>query len=481
VSAKKFLTVEDISQLFGIDETTIQSLVDAGELKALPDRGTFKFRHDDLTSLIQSGRLQATKELPTVDDIDFDDTLGFASEQEPTSSTDFLELDEAALSGAPPEPVHEPGESFLLDDTGPSSSDVKVFSPGASESSDSDIQLGRSAAQIPTTSAPSSSDVQALTDSAAAFSMPKDETPATPFAGADSDQGLVLDFDDDTPAYNPALAATGPYTGSDSVLMEGDAAGAEDSGISLQAADSGITLASDSGISLAASDSGITLAADSGLSLSGVDSGISLGKTDGNMNLAADLGGTQEIDPFADLSLADESQDEIPVPKRPQPKHDEDEETPTLSGELGSDQTAVLMLDDSGEAPAFAGGLSGAIAAGESVADLDLSDDLDAAVSDEILSAADEDEVVDASDEAFSDEFEGDLDGGEEEEEFAAPVAAGPREPTWGTFAPLMVIAASALVGVNGWLMWEGLATMWTGAETSGPASSIISSLAGLF
>jgi hypothetical protein len=41
--------------------------------------------------------------------------------------------------------------------------------------------------------------------------------------------------------------------------------------------------------------------------------------------------------------------------------------------------------------------------------------------------------------------------------------------------------AASLILAVNGWMAYEGVATMWTGDETSGIASSIISSIAGLY
>jgi hypothetical protein len=142
--------------------------------------------------------------------------------------------------------------------------------------------------------------------------------------------------------------------------------------------------------------------------------------------------------------------------------------------------TSVIAIDEDEDPDASS--ISGQLA-GRSVADLDVSPELEEGYVDEegesgILGEAEEDEVVDVEDENFSEEY---ASSGSEELLEHAPARALPLEPSWGMPAQLMVLAAGVLVAANVWLMFEGLATMWTGAEPSGAAASLIGSLAGLF
>jgi len=134
---KKFLTTDEITNGYGIDAATVQSLVDSGDLKALADRGTWKYRRDEVEGLIKAGKLHPTKELPMLGDEGLDETFGFASEASMPAAADFLELDEDALSE---QPTIIRGRSESDAD---SASDVHiVFEPTATNFSDSDIRLG---------------------------------------------------------------------------------------------------------------------------------------------------------------------------------------------------------------------------------------------------------------------------------------------------------------------------------------------------
>ena len=84
---KKFLSAEDAIEQFGLDAAEFQRLVDAGELRALADRGTWKYRRDEIEGLIEKGALKGKRpaEAPPLSSAGPDDLT-------------FLELDEDALS-----------------------------------------------------------------------------------------------------------------------------------------------------------------------------------------------------------------------------------------------------------------------------------------------------------------------------------------------------------------------------------------------
>ena len=54
---KKFLTLAEVASEFGLDEAALQQFVDSGEVRALADRGTWKYRRDELQTLIGSGQI----------------------------------------------------------------------------------------------------------------------------------------------------------------------------------------------------------------------------------------------------------------------------------------------------------------------------------------------------------------------------------------------------------------------------------------
>lgn len=500
MSQKKFLTSSDIVAVYGISEEALQELVDAGELKALADRGTWKFRREDLEALISSGRLSPTRDLPTVDDIDFDETIGF-SEESGGDRVDFLELDEDAMSAGStvisssvPSLENDLQLSFTDEpQTPPSSSDVRVFEPGDALVSDSEILVKGTSGEIPAENI-SSSDVQLVSDEPSFEAVSEQaESDQTEFEqtvlGAASDSSAEETLFETPEADNWLTDGSESLDFAESAEQMTTEIPAEESAVEDQAtlmfdaADSGLTLETgDSGLTLDTGDSGLTLdAGDSGLTLETGDSGLSLEVVPDDLAPAAPVAGTQRMEQL------EQSEEELDFDSgsgdsggtRRLAVEEKFAEEHTFSDDPEDhDQTAVIMVEDESGDGDYIGTLSGAIAAGEDVEDLEISDDLEMGPGDEEVEFDDaEDAVLDADDEAFSDEFA----GTDDDESYLQPAAkAAPREPSWGAFTSIMVIAAGLLVGTNAWLMWEGIATMWNGGQTSGPASSLISAIAGI-
>ncbi len=588
MSPKKFLTATDILAQFGVDEATIQQLVESGDLKALADRGTWRYRREDIEALVSSGRLHATRELEAVDDIDFDESIGFASESEPSAFADFLELDEDALSGqstvisSGPLPDNSDLQLSFTEDPAQSSSDVNVIEPGDEIRSDSDIQLrdpaagvaGPGAVTVPEgdisdsdivldSDAVSSSDVE-LIDEAAGHDSASD---VTFFEGdqlsVSSDDLSISDVSDQTGELSSPddfvdpveatlaeellddavsdsdvttslpddvageLAATEEFNAGDfnfgdeappriedfvfaeetSALADEDDQldfTADDSGLALEPGESGLPLAAadedlaldagDSGLTLDTGDSGLTLeAGDSGLTLDSGDSGLTLDTGDSGLTLelvpddaepSPLAAGTQRMEQLVgdDDELDFDSGSGDSAGTRRMAVEEQFEEELAFVDDEDSGQTAVFVTgEESGDD--YVGTLSGAIDAGEEVEELEIADDLSAALDDDDVETlgGDEDDILDAEDSAFSDEFSGEMDAEEDDESYLTPSAKSqPREPSWGVFPSVLVVAASLIVGVNAWLMWEGLSTMWTGSEPSGAAASLISTISGM-
>ncbi len=545
MTTKKFLTAEEVADFFGIEESVLDGLVTEGSLKALADRGTWKFKREEVEALIKSGRLHPSKPLPESEDSG-DDMILLASDDGPNvSAVDFLELDEDALaeqptmitSGSTPE-LQDFFENVHVEPEG-SSSDVRiVLEPAESTTSDSDIKLASTvAAEDAEAGATSHSDVRVLSDSN---------------VDAIDDGGILIDEELDFGGHAASAEQAGqtlelPTTSSSDLGLEQYATAEPtleipthgdseltledaDSGISLETGDSGITLETgDSGITLETGDSGIALeSADSGMALDDDDSGISLDAGDSGISIeVGDSGLSLETAGDSGLALDYLNEEEAPKPKAgmgaTEPmfsiKDDVDDapsfslaDTDSTQAEMAAlsddelDKTvafAALDADDSSseldpladldEPPAKGGkkrgtdalGLSGAIAAGATIDDLEVVEGLDEMFEDDDTVEA-IDDVVEADDSAFSDEFAEAVDDdeaplSEEEFEVAAAAPKGPREPTWGVFTALCIFVATGILGTNGWLLWEGLSTMWTGAPTSGPAASLLSTLGGLF
>ena len=94
---KKCLTVAEVAAEFGVDETALQGFVDSGEVRALADRGTWKYRRDELQALLDAGKVAPPNDEIWLDDASSNDEIlnvGADSDDE----LSYIELDEDALA-----------------------------------------------------------------------------------------------------------------------------------------------------------------------------------------------------------------------------------------------------------------------------------------------------------------------------------------------------------------------------------------------
>jgi len=372
--SKKYLSLDEAAQLLHIPTEELVRLREKGEIRGFADRGTWKFKQDDVESLFR--RLQADSnpevpifgrpgsdlgEQPTVirrDKPASDDNL-LAEDQPPSIDSDSdvrlvgdqdFELgfgadsdSDVKLSGGHVPRSSEQGtdpEIPLL--SSGSDSDVKLIRPD----SDSDVKLAASDSGSDVKLAPSDSDsdVRLLSDETEMMAMldeidlsdnntsdsdiplksSKKEDSDIKLPGDDSptiadvtllgdDDAVALDFDPDTGHHASVLDdESGISLGGDSSLLLGE------SGISLAGpSDSGIALDlrdddDGEGITLALDDeSGISLdAGESGISLESADSGISLEPLDSGTSFDDNRGTVPMMDIMEDD--ADETHFEIP-------------------------------------------------------------------------------------------------------------------------------------------------------------------------
>lgn len=102
---KRFLTADEVFQQFGIDQSTLEKLVESGVIQALADQGKYKYRSIDFAKLVKEGKIKARTagEMFQVDekgDMPFlklkQDDGGFKFDDDLA----FIELDEDALEEA---------------------------------------------------------------------------------------------------------------------------------------------------------------------------------------------------------------------------------------------------------------------------------------------------------------------------------------------------------------------------------------------
>uniref|UniRef100_A0A7C2P1G3 DNA-binding protein n=1 Tax=Schlesneria paludicola TaxID=360056 RepID=A0A7C2P1G3_9PLAN len=289
MSAKKYLSLEEAAQVLGVRTDEVIRLRERGELRGFADRGTWKFKSDDVEEAKRRRQPDSNPDVPLMAEEAEDDRVTLS----PTSDSDVrLMVDDnlrASLTGSSHDvPIVTTGKGSDSDvrlvggatakPLKGSDSDVKLIKP---KESDSDVKLGDSDSDVRLAGAPASR-VATDSDSDVRLAIPSgsdsDVKLVEPKAGPGS--SFVLDK---APGSSFVLDTSGGSKAGDSALAE------DDSGISLEA-DSGITLEGDSGIRLSL-ESGIQLKqpADSGILLEG-DSGIRLSEDSPVFKLADDSG-----------------------------------------------------------------------------------------------------------------------------------------------------------------------------------------------
>ncbi len=450
--ASKYLSIEETVELLGIPQDEITQLREAGELRGFADRGTWKFRTEDIEEFARSrqadssedGGLAAQDLLPVDDDFDSQGTTSLLDDDDEVSA------DQPTLL----QPSVDDEPLLSIDDA--SDSDVRLvidaeLEPEELGESDSDVRLVLDEDPV---LGVSDSEVQLVSDPQATDDMP----------GSDSDVKLVAaDPLDATVIETPRGAEDLELT----EISEGSSLALEpaaNSGISLEAvAESGISLegADESGISLEPSGSGVELG-----DVTIADSGISLDLDDGS-GIALDLNQKADETQLEVPALVDDSVDD--GTDFEMAGADDDNETST--------DTSVLLFDDEDDADDYSATVvkkSDDVDIFDEFEDLDEDDDLD--VVDDIFGEDDELEdldVFDADDDLFDEE---------EPEDYAVPVEtiAATTEQEWGVGTFLSLLTATGLMLVCGMVLFELVKSIWS-AEDPGFSGTLIDSVGNMF
>ncbi len=401
MDSKKFLDADEVAAEFGLDAATLKQFVDSGEVRALADRGTWKYRRDELQTLVEAGKIQ----LPSMDvPVAMSDENQILTFADPDDDLSYIELDEDALAEqatmitkSQPAPEEAPEDDWFVasgeaemtaepDDESPAEG-----SSALAEGSDSDVQIA------PDFGSPKPEDSGILLDfnldagatvASAGSSLRLPQT--TPGDVEDAEVAEGDDFDwEDALGTSPAgdSSAVGLAAGESSIAAHDSGIRlSDDSDVSLRdvtgshlklpAEESGILLdegskvgiggsvlggpasgiVPDSGISLESphEDSGLALedshsSVDSGIALSSEDSGISLGGLDSGLSLqGADSG--LSLESLADSGLAIDANAKTIADDDLALKFDDDfdrTETLDLATQAEDDSSYEINLDDS--------------------------------------------------------------------------------------------------------------------------------------
>ena len=313
MAAKKYLSLEEAAEQLAMPVSQLNKLRESGTLRGFADRGTWKFKADDVAEFGRTREVSSDPDVPLM----LDDDDDFAP-----AGGEHL----ANVEGGQTLEIRMPGE----DDDDAELADAPTLVRGAADddASDSDVRLAvdssvgdmRDAASGPIDLSDSDSDVRLVGDESSVL---------IGGTGSDSDVRLIADDGSSVTAgdggsdSDVALVGGSSATGR-SVLDDDQPAGGFE--------DSQLTLGADSGIAL---DSPL----DSGIALSSGDSDVTLGDADSGLALAADSGfdGGDErdlSDAGSAIALLDDPDDNL---------FDADDITP---GEDGS--SIILLGDDSG-------------------------------------------------------------------------------------------------------------------------------------
>ncbi len=317
-AGKKYLSLEEAAALLKLRNDELVRFREKGDIRGFADRGSWKFKADDVEEFRRRRQPDSDPDMPIMDDddlgerlmsdpelqissssenaLDDDDELGrqatiIRKGRGNTSDSDVrLVLDDGLkgrLTGSSGElPVIDLGKSDsdvrLVGESGillrpDSDSDVKLVNPlGLRPDSDSDVKLVNPSGL---------GSISGLSDS-------DSDVRLAPLSGDRNPSGLGSGHrtDSDIALFQPMSRSAGSGVGDDALdfnLMD-DGPGAS---ALLDDDDVGIVLPGDSGIALSG-DSGIQLRkpADSGILLEGADSGIRLSTGDSNIKLGGDSG-----------------------------------------------------------------------------------------------------------------------------------------------------------------------------------------------
>ncbi len=349
MESKKFLNAEEVAAEFGLNADSLKQFVDSGEVRALADRGTWKYRRDELEGLVSAGKIQ-----PPTSDFGLDaladggQTLSFS---DPDDDVSYIELDEEALAeqatmitkstpAVPPvaeDPVEEDwflptDEAEMTASGNQSSSDVAIYTgpnpsdddvPSITDGSDSDVQIA------PEYNSPRPEDSGILLDfnldagatvssSGSSLRLPQTAGTVDDFIEPSNvDQESVSAWDEilDSSGDSSVVGIGGEASGvnldtsGSSVGLGGDSAvnlvDLSGSDVKLPTEESGILLDEGSRLGMSAGSSVVTKGAGSvlGIGAADPDSGVALGSADADSGITLE-GSRIHADPDSGITLS---------------------------------------------------------------------------------------------------------------------------------------------------------------------------------
>jgi len=459
--AKRYLSLEEAAKVLGMPESELSQLREKGDIRAFADRGTWKFREDEVQELMRKREADSGSDVGLSGDLDsalfLSDDLGSSEEIRLSESSSgdqpTVVRKSAADSGSDSDVRLVLDESLMATDG--SSQELAL---ARDKESDSDVRLA------PDSGAMSHSDVMVLGDSASDVKTPGSSVtlPGTRKGDSGSDSDVTL-----------VKPKKGNVADDESITLA-EVSGHSDS-------DSGISLETGTGSSVLLDEEGITIDTDSGIALaSPTDSGIALEGKPGKKK--APPAGTIPMIPamgspggLADTSL------EVPLLNKEDSGFEFasnalDDDSSTNVSTLDSDSVEIPVKGARGAKPASEAELTDSIFEPEAEEDVFAEDD-DLQVADDIV--GEDDEVFGADDADFD---EG-LQAGHSHAEIELPMSrmAAPVEVEWGAGVFVGTLLASLLLLVNGWVLFDLAQAMHSSSELSGPTGALLSTFKGMF
>ena len=145
--AKKYLSIEEAAEMLGIPKEELNRLRSRGDIRGFSDRGTFKFKEEDVEEL--GRRLQPSSE-PDLQMLDGEDDSSVLDEDPASSEDDAPSIIRRLSAGGgganedESDPIGSIFDDFGNNDLGSSDSDVRLVMDerlDAKHSSDPDVML----------------------------------------------------------------------------------------------------------------------------------------------------------------------------------------------------------------------------------------------------------------------------------------------------------------------------------------------------
>ena len=540
MSPKKYLSLDEAAQQLGLRNDELNRIREKGQVRGFADRGTWKFKVEDIEELARSRQADSSPEVPMYvdsgsqdssttlgdpdsafaiggdsamvldDDDDAEDPTVIRKSRDPLSSSDSdvrLVFDEPMVIGpsdsGPMKMMDSDSDVRLVGNVMPeldSDSDVKLVGDLDSDSDVklvgdatlSDITLSRNASsqkgsdsEIRLVSPDSDSDVKIVGSNSGSDS---DVQLVSMESGSDSDV-KVMKSSNTSDSDVQLLGAADSSIALDFTTDDSESASvlSEESGIAL-GGDSAMMLATESGFTLEGpSDSAISMSAES-------DEGITLHTDDHDSGISLSLGDSGiSLESVGDsgISLEDSGDFGGTIPMMDVAKDlDNVPETKFEIPAMRDDSAFELRIDDDESN------------SNESTQILNLQDSGEATLDDAVFDVDDgdsnmsgDDDDLEVSDDAFADDDEDVEDMevfGADDDAFAGDDGDGAARPLgarmgvayeheWSMGTVAMLCVSTVMLSLCMFLMFDLVKTMWVSQPGTPVASALLDSLGGMF